>query len=248
MPHKDMPFGDWLRQRRKRLDLTQADLARLVSCSVSAIRKIESSERRPSPQLTLLLADTLKIPPNQRDAFLSAARAMIFNGSEEVPDDVDFDTNNDRAISAGLPIPETEFVGREFECEKLKKLLCSPACRLITLTGPGGIGKTRLAIHVAADLRDIFPDGVYFIPLASVAAAEHIPKAIAGVMGLTEYDDSYPVRLIFNYLHDRHILLVFDNMEQMLAQPATVGGETPLSTGSDVLLEILKHAPGVKIL
>lgn len=248
MSSQDMPFGDWIRRRRKQLDLTQEDLAHQVACSVSTIRKIESSERRPSRQVTLLLAETLKIPPNQREAFLKAARAMMFTASNDALDQADFYTSEDRTITTNLPMPVTDFVGREFECEKVRKLLGDPTCKLITLTGPGGIGKTRLAIQIAVDLHDIFPDGIYFIPLLNVTAAEHIPKVIAGAIGLTESIGSDSTQLIINYLRNRQILLVLDNMEQLISHTVFTADATPHLSGAEVLVEILQTSPRVKIM
>src|SRR5438046_2520319 len=99
----EMAFGQWLRKRRKALDLTQEDLGEHVGCSADTIRKIEAGERRPSKQVAELLADFLKISSEERSAFVQAARAE--------PDAPEQQAN----IPTNLPTPPTAFIGRERE-------------------------------------------------------------------------------------------------------------------------------------
>src|SRR5215510_9670061 len=193
MPQKDgamdLPtsFGYWVRRRRKALDLTQADLARRVGCAVVTIQKIEAEERRPSSQIAALLAEHLRIPPGERTDFLASARGElavdqlkaitrpepIFQVlAPELPSDVPpVKTNAPRLAPirrSNLPTHPTPLVGRTRELADLARRLDEPHTRLITITGPGGIGKTRLAIALAEQLftTECYPDGVYFVPLA----------------------------------------------------------------------------------
>ena len=113
--------------------------------------------------------------------------------------------------STNLPAPITPLVGRESDLEQLRALICQPGMRLVTLTGPGGVGKTRLAIDAAASLGDTFPQGVYFSALAAVRDAGVMWKAIAGDLSV---DGDEPAA-VMAHLRDRRTLLVLDNLEQL---------------------------------
>ena len=128
----DTAFGLWLKQRRRALDLTQEDLAMRVGYAADTIRKYEAGTRRPSRALTEQLSEALELTPAERQAFLRMARQVEPpTPSPAAP----------AAAPAGLPTPPTPFVGRLAELEQLVRLLADPDCRLITLTGPGGVGK-----------------------------------------------------------------------------------------------------------
>ncbi len=113
--------------------------------------------------------------------------------------------------STNLPAPITPLVGRENDLEQLRTLICQPGMRLVTLTGPGGVGKTRLAIDAAAALGETFPQGVYFSALAAVRDAGVMWKAIAGDLSV---DGDEPAA-VMAHLRDRRTLLVLDNLEQL---------------------------------
>jgi len=123
------------------------------------------------------------------------------------------------ATPNNLPTQLTSFVGRSAEVGEAKRLL--QAARLLTLTGPGGIGKTRLSLEIAADMVHQFPDGVYFVPLSAVRDAELIPSAIAQVLGVQPSGSRTPLEGVVDHLRDRKLLLVLDNFEQLL--PAAAG-------------------------
>jgi predicted ATPase len=139
----------------------------------------------------------------------------------------------DAVPAAALPVPPTPLVGREKEIAAVEALVRSEDVRLVTLTGPGGSGKTRLAVEAAGRLRPAFADGVRFIELASVPSADLVPGAIAARLGLNTSGGRLRTDLV-SYLRKR-LLLVLDNFEQ-------VTDAAPLLAG------LLATAPGLKIL
>ncbi len=134
-----------------------------------------------------------------------------------------------------LPIQPTPFIGRLDELREIQAHLNQPECRLLTILGPGGIGKTRLSIQAAAEQVEIFQHGVYFIPLAPLNSGEQIIPAIADALKFTFYQKENPRQQIINYLRGKKILLVLDNFEHLVSY-------------SDIVSEILAAAPEVKIL
>ncbi|MCK6539694.1 MAG: helix-turn-helix domain-containing protein, partial [Anaerolineales bacterium] len=233
----DLPFGLWIKKRRKALDLTQSALAERVGCSLATIEKIESEERRPSTQIAELLADALEIPIAERELFLKVARRLKPTDGLASVSPIPFP-----APKATLPTPPTPIIGREDELGGISHLLANADCRLISLIGPGGIGKTRLGIEFANRQRGLFPDGVHYVPLASVNSAGSIVPAIAEAF---EYSFSGPVdpkEQLFAHLArtiQKSALLVLDNLEHLLAQsPAT----------TELVAEILQRLPSVRIL
>src|SRR6266508_2743340 len=146
-----------------------------------------------------------------------------------------------KTIDAGmknLPVPRTSFVGRASELEAIERLLEDPGCRLLTLVGPGGAGKTRLALEAAARRVDRYPHGVHFVPLASVASPDFLAPALAEAIqfavdgahsGFSAQDQ------LLDYLSERSTLLVLDNFEHLVE-------------GSGLLGEMIERAPRVELL
>jgi transcriptional regulator with XRE-family HTH domain len=141
-------FGRWLKLRRIALELTQAELASLVGCAEVTIRKIEADERRPSLQVAERLAQHLALAPDECGAFINAARATLSPMRLAPP--AQASAIPERGY---LPAPSTPLIGRERELLAVRARLRGRDVRLLTLTGPGGAGKTRLALQAAVELR-----------------------------------------------------------------------------------------------
>src|SRR5947209_3977048 len=116
-----------------------------------------------------------------------------------------------------LPEQLTPLIGREQEIQVVCSLLRQPEVRLVTLTGPGGIGKTRLALQVASDLLEAFADGICFVPLAPISDPDLVPSTLAQMLGLKEPGDQSLLDLLKTSLQDKCLLLLLDNFEQVLA-------------------------------
>jgi excisionase family DNA binding protein len=142
---------------------------------------------------------------------------------------------------APLPAPLSSFIGRVAEQAALTALLADPAARLITLTGPGGVGKTRLAITAAASVREHFPDGIVFVALATVFHPDYVVPAIAEALGLQEIAGRDRRAQVHAFLRANRLLLVLDNFEQILAaapEVARLAAEAP-----DLTILITSRAP-----
>ncbi len=137
--------------------------------------------------------------------------------------------------SSNLPLPPTPLVGREEETAKLVGLLEDPSCRLVTLVGPGGIGKTRLALNVATEMLTAFAEGVCFVPLAPLSSPEFLLPAIASALHCSLSGPEDPKAQFLKYLREHEMLLVLDGFEHLLQ-------------GADLLAEIIRSTPRVSLL
>ena len=172
------------------------------------------------------------------DRLVGALRAYLPVQPERFPPDAGQDAAEAPAATQhNLPTLSTPFVGRKREVGEILVQLRDPNCRLLTLVGLGGMGKTRLAIAVAQRILDQhkeFADGLFFVPLETVSQPEQIPAAIATALGLP-VGMGDPRRQVQSFLASRELLLILDNFEQLLE-------------GADLVAELLATAPQIKIL
>ena len=179
-----------------------------------------------------VLDEELAVEPDKETlALVEAIRSdkiVVLSSSPIVVSSVPVANNN-------LPIPPTPLIGRERELAELGELINNPQCRLITITGPGGMGKTRLALAAAADQRGNFQHGAVFVPLAGVSSAQFLPQAILSALNLPLRGDLTPQQQVLAILAHQERLLLLDNYEQLL--PAI-----------ELLVDLLHYAPGLTVL
>jgi predicted ATPase/transcriptional regulator with XRE-family HTH domain len=258
------PFAAWLRQRRRALDLTQAQLAQQTHYAISTIRKLEAGDLLPSHELAEQLAETLGVPTEQRAEFVRFARGhpnqfqagatsadnagVTATGARNAIAPTTLDQPASNTPIFNLPSPLTSLIGRERDLAEIVARLRQPKVRLLTLTGAPGAGKTRLSIAVADALRAEFADGVHFTALAPISDPQLVIPTLAHGLGVSEASavesslqpvppqaDSALLRQLSQFLRTKHLLLVLDNFEQVLgAAPA--------------LSLLLQRAPGVKMI
>ncbi len=199
-------FGGLLRRHRREAGLSQEKLAELAGLSVDAIAALERGRRRAPRAHTLrLLADALRLGAADRAQLTAAARR---------------DTESARPTLRQPPAASNELIGRSTELAATKRLLGERLTRLLTLTGPGGVGKTRLTIALANDLADSFQDGACWVQLAALTDPAAVFPAVAASLGLHPLDSTRPVEEIAAQIGRRSMLLVFDNCSHVVA---TVG-------------------------
>jgi transcriptional regulator with XRE-family HTH domain len=207
-------FGRLIRTRRRALDMTQRELAEKVRYSVFTIRKVEADERRPSRQLAEALALYLDVAPDERPAFVVLARAC---GEDAIPPQLPAISDPRARISRprpradNLPSPLTQLIGREQETARACTSLVTHAVRLLTLVGPPGIGKTRLALQVATEVLEFFEGRVHFVALAPLTDPALVAPTIAKTLGIKEWAGTTPVQALVDHLSGQRVLLLLDN-------------------------------------
>ncbi|MDT0572569.1 LuxR C-terminal-related transcriptional regulator [Streptomyces sp. DSM 3412] len=143
----------------------------------------------------------------------------------------------------GFPAELTSFVGRRDEAADVRRLLS--AGRLLTLTGPGGVGKTRLAGHVAGQVARAFPDGVWLVPLAALSDEAFVPHAVNDALGVRNETVRPPLEILVDHLRERRLLIVLDNCEHLLRSCAILAGTVLAATEGVRILATSRHRLGL---
>jgi predicted ATPase/DNA-binding XRE family transcriptional regulator len=208
-----MSFADLLRHLRTSAALSQEELARRAALSLRGISDLERGVRRTPHLATVrLLADALALTSEDREALLAAARP------ESLPESRD----GVHLSSGPLPAPLTGLVGREQELATLVSLLGDAEIRLLTLTGAGGSGKTRLAIEVGARLQSDLGESVVFVDLATLSDASLVLSTVANAVGVRERVGQRLIDTLCSVLATKQTLLLLDNFEQVLDAAAEI--------------------------
>jgi predicted ATPase/transcriptional regulator with XRE-family HTH domain len=223
-PEERASFADTLRQARLSAALSQEKLAERAGLSARGVSDLERGIH-PTPRLETvrMLATALALDEASRSALLAAARSTASTSAAVGP----------RFVA--LPVPLTRLVGREQEVVEIGHVLRDDSVRLLTLTGTGGSGKTRLAIAAADTLSDDFADGVAFVDLSPLANPALVPATVVQALELKNTHGLDPEEALQAHLLNRRVLLVLDNFEHLLAA-------APFAT------RLLSAAPGVKVL
>ena len=217
-------FGALLKRYRMAAGLTQEALAERANLSTRAISDLERGLSRAPRYDTLdMLTSAMNLEASQRAALFAAARpALPREDAKAAPLQV-------------LPFPPTALLGREQEVAQALDLLRERGVRLLTLTGPGGVGKTRLALEIAHDLRDSFADGLVWIDLTALRDPSLVPQTVAHLLGLREQADHAFSEQVRAFLQDKQCLLLLDNVEHVLST-------------ADFIADLLANCPRLQVL
>jgi predicted ATPase len=202
-----LPFGLVLKRFRLAAGLTHEALAERASLGARTISDLERGvSRAPRADTLALLVAALNLSPAQQAQLEAAARPSLEGGSDR--------SRPARSLES-LPRPLTRFVGRERESSAVRELLRRSDTRLVTLIGPGGVGKTRLALHVASTLGDLFPDGVHGVDLAPVSEPGAMWEAIGRAVDIDD-EQRLTREALIHALGQKQLLLLLDNCEHLV--------------------------------
>src|SRR5262245_24278742 len=205
-------FGALLRGHRRAAGLTQEGLAERAGLSRRGVQHLEAGDARPYPATLEALAAALALGPEDRARLRAAARPAA--SPPGAPGTAVRRTGRKGAGASNLPLQVTSFVGRERELTTLKELVA--AHRLVTLTGAGGVGKTRLALEAAGALRPAYPDGVWLVELAALADPALVAQTVAAATGVREQPGRPLAASLADALRAKQLLLVLDNCEHLV--------------------------------
>jgi predicted ATPase/DNA-binding XRE family transcriptional regulator len=200
-----LAFGDLLRRHRGKAGLSQEALAERAGLSLRGLSDLERGARRaPYRDTVLRLAEALGLgEPERQELLASRRRLSVCPGAPPA-----------EPTRAALPVYLTSFVGREREVAEVRRLLATT--RLMTLTGAGGVGKTRLALQAATELVGSYRDGVWLVELAPLADAALVPQTVATAVGVREQPGRPLQQTLTDALRPRRLLLVLDNCEHLV--------------------------------
>jgi predicted ATPase/DNA-binding XRE family transcriptional regulator len=206
----ELGFGQQLRHFREAAGYSQEALAERAGLSPNAISALERGERkRPYPDTLRRLAEALGLDDAQRTRLASSVSRAPKTPRPAAP------VLNELAVASELPSDPTPLIGREREIEVIKHLVTHSPGRLLTLTGVGGVGKTRLALQIAREVGVDFPDGVLWVELAPLTDPDQVMPAIAHAAGLKDRLVGNPADIVQAHLRERQVLLVLDNFEHL---------------------------------
>ena len=237
-----LTFGPFLRQLRRRAGMTQADLAAAVDYSATFISNLEKEARQPDvetvakrfvPALALqdepkLAARLIELAALARGIRPPSSLTIVSNTQMIELEDSDM-------VQGGIPAAPTPLIGRASDVDWICKRMLGHHGRLMTLLGPPGVGKTRLALETATFLQAIYADGACFVPLDAVEDPALVPLTIAAAVGLENTDAHDPKHQLIMQLRRKEMLLALDNFEHIL--PA-----------APLVAELLAACPGLRII
>ena len=203
---EELSFGGWLRSKRRTLDLTRQALADQVGCAEVTLRRIEGGTLKPSKELADILLEKIGIPEAERPQWISFARGVVGFPASII-------SSPNRSLT-NLPAQITSYIGREKEQTDVLGLISKH--RLVTLTGSGGVGKTRFAIKTGEQILGSYPDGVWLVELDSINDPELVTQSVAILFGLTTHSDISHIDLLINFLRTKSALLILDNCEHLV--------------------------------
>ncbi|CAA9454025.1 MAG: hypothetical protein AVDCRST_MAG02-1302 [uncultured Rubrobacteraceae bacterium] len=198
---------------RRAAGLTQEELASRAGLSPNAVGALERGARkRPQPHTVRSLSDALGLSEDERAALLAAVPERVGT----TPSAAGGSPASPAPAASALPHPSTTLVGREREVGEVRDLLTQRDVRLVTLTGIGGVGKTRLAVEVAREAAVDFPDGAAFVGLAPLSDPALVVPTVSRSLGLPEAQGRTATEALVDHLRDKGLLLVLDNLEHLL--------------------------------
>lgn len=240
LPDQFATLGELLKYLRRRVGLTQRELAIAVGYSDTQISRIEQNQRVPD-QATL---NAQFVPALELEHELAWVARLVELAVEAHRDEAAVPHPSGSPTPAhNLPLQLTSFIGREKEIAEIKRLLVplstwekEQRVRLVTLVGSGGVGKTRLSLRVAQELLSEYADGVWLVELAPLADPALVPQTVATVLGVREEPGRPWLTALTDYLREKTLLLVLDNCEHVIEFCAQLAEH------------VLQHCPNLRLL